>query len=223
MLIPEIFERHARLIGHECFKKLANSSALVAGIGGLGSTVAQLLARTGIGTLHLVDFDRVEENNLNRQILYTRQDIGRYKVDVAAKRLKEIVPHIKIVPHRERISPEFALPDVDVVVDCLDNFSDRFVLDMLAEDKNIPLVHGGVARFHGQVTVIKYGETQTIRDIFEEVEDKDKISVFPPLVTLVGSIEASEAIKLLCDLGPSLVGKLLLIDLLANTIDTIDL
>ncbi len=223
MLISPIFDRHAGLLGSNCLKKLQRSRVLIAGLGGLGSTVAQLLVRTGIGTLHIVDHDTVEESNLNRQLLYTSKDIGKPKVEIAKKRLAEISAHTKVMPHKVKIDANFDMPDVDVIVDCLDSFSDRFILDEMAEEADIPLVHGGVARFHGQVTVIRYGLTQTLREIFEAVEDSGPVPVYPPLVVAVASIQASETVKLLCGMGTSLSNKLLIVDMLNNTFDVIDL
>ncbi len=223
MLLLPIFERHVDLIGADCLKKLQHSSVLIAGVGGLGSTVAQLLVRTGIGRIHLVDHDVVDETNLNRQLLYSSRDIGRPKVEVASRKLVEINPHVRITAHNELINPDFSMPDVDLVIDCLDSFSARFALDELAEEADVPLVHGGVARFHGQVTVIKYTITQTLRELFENMEDSGLVQVYPPTVAIVGAIQASEAVKLICDIGEPLVNKLLLVDVLNNTMDVIDL
>ncbi len=224
MLIPKIFERHAQLLGPQCISALRSSSVLVAGVGGLGSTVAQLLARMGVGELHLVDFDKVEESNLNRQLLYTHKDIGKYKVDVAAQRLREIVPGLKVVPHRVKISAGFRIPEsVRIVVDCLDSFKYKLILDELCETADVPLVHGGVARYHGQVTVVKYGESATLRDIFEFADAEENPPVYPPIVTLIASIQASETAKFICESHSNLMGRLLIADLMSNTIDTIDI
>jgi molybdopterin/thiamine biosynthesis adenylyltransferase len=224
MLIPEIFERHAQLLGSSCMAKLRDSSVLVAGVGGLGSTVAQLLVRMGVGILHLVDFDRVEESNLNRQLLYTHKDIGRYKVDVAAERLREIVPGVKVIPHRDKITEEFEIPaDVKVVVDCLDNFKDKLLLDDLSGTVNVSLVHAGVSRFHGQVTVVRYGESATLREIFENIDAEENTPVYPPTVTVIASIQASETVRLICESHSNLMNRLLIVDLMSNTIDTIDI
>ena len=204
-------------------EKLRRSSVMVVGVGGLGSTVSTLLARTGIGRLIVVDPDLVEEPDMNRQILYFHSDIGSMKVERARSRLIDINPALEVQVVPERLSPGFELPDVDVVVDCLDNFSSRFVLEDLVWSRGIPLVHGGVRGFSGQATTLMRGKTRRLREIFGEVEDpRESPQVFPPVVTLIGSVQASEVIKMVCgDEDGSLLNRLLLVDLGINSFEEI--
>ena len=206
----------------DCFKKIRNSSALIAGLGGLGSTAAQLLVRMGFGKLILVDPKTIDEPDLNRQILYTRDDLGKKKVEVAKERLESIA-NVEIEAFDVRIDENFDLPKVDVVIDCLDNFSSRFILERKAWSVGVPMVHGGVKGYGGQVTISYPHKTKTLSDIFGDVDDDPNPSqVFPPTVTLVASIQASEAAKIVCnDEDGSLMNRLLVIDLSINSFDLI--
>lgn len=216
-----MFERHEELLG-DCFERIRNSKILIAGVGGLGSTVAELAVRTGFKDIYLVDYKEVDEPDLNRQILYTKNDIGMKKLDVAEKKLREI-SDVNITKIRKKINEEFEIPDVDIVIDCLDNFKTRYILEEKAFQRRIPFVHGGVKGYAGQVTVVYPHKTKRLRDIFGEIEDDlNPPQVFPPIVTLVGSIQLSETVKVLCgDEDGSLMNRLLVVDLSINTFDVI--
>ena len=217
----QVFERHRKLMG-DCFERVRKKSVLVAGLGGLGSTTSQLLVRLGFKKLIIVDPKEVDELDLNRQILYDKKDLGRKKVEVAKEKLERI-SDVEIVALDKKIDENFELPKVDVVVDCLDNFSSRFVLEKKAFEKGIPLVHGGVKGYGGQVTVIYPHKTKTLSEIFGDLEDDPTPpQVFPPTVVLVASIQASEAVKVICgDEDGSLMNRLLVVDLSINSFDTI--
>ena len=217
-----MIERHAHLL-RKCMGRIRKARVMVAGVGGLGSTVAQLLARLDFRNIVLVDPKIVDEPDLNRQILYTREDLGKKKVEVARNRLLSINPHVQIETIDSFIDDDFELPDVDVVVDCLDSFKSRFVLEEKVFRKGIPLVHGGVKGYGGQVTVVKPHETKSLREIFGDVEDDPAPpQVFPPIVTLIGSIQASEVVKLVCgEKEGSLMNRILVVDLSIGSFDVI--
>ncbi len=216
-----MFERHRELLG-SCFEKISDSGILIAGVGGLGSTVAELSVRTGFKNIYLVDYKEVDEPDLNRQILYTKKDIGNLKLNSAEKRLKEIAD-VNIVKINKRIDENFDIPDVDVIIDCLDNFKTRYILEEKAFKKKIPFVHGGVKGYAGQVTVVYPHKTKRLKEIFGEIEDEiNPPQVFPAVVTLVGSIQISEAVKIICgNEDGSLMNRLLVVDLSINSFDLI--
>jgi molybdopterin/thiamine biosynthesis adenylyltransferase len=203
-------------------QRLAGARVAVIGAGGLGSTVLELLARIGVGELIVYDGGAVDLPDLNRQLLYTHDDLGRPKAEAAAALLHRINPEIRIQAIAERVSPGFAFPDPtqppDVVVDCLDNFATRFVIDDACLSGAIPLVHGGVYRYFGQVTVVRRGITPTLAELFGEQQialDREASKpMFPPAVVGVATIEASECTKLLLNKPPSeiLYNRLLSVD-----------
>jgi molybdopterin/thiamine biosynthesis adenylyltransferase len=207
-----MFQRHSGLLG-DCLKKLFDARVLVAGVGGLGCTVSTLLVRLGVGKIYLLDNGVVDEPDLNRQILYDRSDIGQKKVEVAQRKLSQINPHCEIVPMHVRIDLDFCLPSVDVVVDCLDNFESKFVLDILCEKKEVPLVHAGVEGYCGQLMNVLPGSVR-LRQIFSAAPKEGVIrQVYPPLVTLIASLQVNEVVKLICDRPTSSLNELMLIDL----------
>lgn len=207
-----MFERHAQLLG-DCLEKLFQARVLVAGVGGLGCTVSSLLTRMGIGQLYLVDRGVVDEPDLNRQILYDRFDLGRKKVDVAKEKLSRINPQIQILTFDLNLNFEFCLPKVDVAVDCLDNFESKFVLDRLCEMKRIPLIHAGVQDFCGQVSTILPDSTRLRRLFSMAPKDETIKQAYPPLVSLIASLQVHEVTRLLCGEAPAFAGKIFLVDL----------
>jgi len=218
--VDEVYERHAKLL-KDCFMALSSSSVLVAGLGGLGSFVAELLTRIGVGHLFLVDYKVVDEPDLNRQILYTREDLGKRKVEAAKNRLSLINPKVNIEGVFGKIE-EIEFPDVDVIVDCLDTFKSRFFLEKVAWKKRLPMVHGGVLGFTGQITVLFPGKTRRLSEIFPDAQDVESPQVFPSAVALVAAQQVSETIKLICGYEDSLLlNRLLVIDTLAATFDEI--
>ncbi|WP_448516348.1 HesA/MoeB/ThiF family protein [Pseudothermotoga sp.] len=209
-----MFQRHSQLLG-DCLNKLFDARVLVAGVGGLGCTVSTLLVRLGVGKIYLLDSGVVDEPDLNRQILYDRSDLGQRKVEVAQRKLSQINPHCEIVPMHVRIDLDFCLPSVDVVVDCLDNFESKFVLDILCEKKGVPLVHAGVEGYCGQLMNVLPGSVR-LRQLFSSAPRENAArQVYPPLVTLMASLQVNEVVKLICKDATSLVNELILIDLAA--------
>ncbi|AKB12566.1 adenylyltransferase and sulfurtransferase [Methanosarcina thermophila] len=213
--IAEKYVRQIMLFGEEGQKKLRKAKIFVAGAGGLGSPISTYLAIAGIGKIILADFDSVELSNLNRQFLHHEKDVGREKIKSAEEKLLSLNPEIKIETIRERITEENAdsvVPSCDLIIDALDNFDTRHVLNRLAVERNIPLVHGAVSGYRGQVTTVIPGKTPCLYCIFPTSLKKE---VFPVLGTtpgVIGTIQANEAIKYITGQGKLLEGRLLLWD-----------
>lgn len=211
------YSRQLPLIGAEGQKRLLESTALVVGAGGLGSPVLLYLAAAGVGRIVLVDKGHVDPPDLNRQILYIEDDIGRPKAEAAAERLRRLNSTISVVGYRlgvEDQSFEDHVASSDVIVDCLDNWMARFALNELAVKHSKPLVHAGVQEFYGQATTVIPGSTPCLRCIVPGVAEREgpiPVVGFTPAV--LGAIEASEAIRLLLGDRPSLAGVLLVVDL----------
>lgn len=224
----EMYSRHKDLLGEIDFAKISKASVMVAGAGGLGSTVLNLLARLGVGTIHFFEFAEIDPPDLNRQILFNSEDIGSAKCDITLEKLKKINPNIQIIAHCEKIGKKTEIPKVDLVFDCLDNFTSRYILDDLIYPKGIPMVHCGVSTFFGQLTVIIPGKTKCLRKIISvdapQFDEKIKKEIFPPVVTCMASIQVSEGVKYLTgDFENLLYRKILVVDLLSNSFDVIQL
>jgi adenylyltransferase/sulfurtransferase len=221
------YSRHILLseLGVDAQRRFAQSHALIVGIGGLGNPVAQFLAAAGVGTLTLVDADQVDLTNLQRQILFDASAVGRPKVDAARERIAAVNPEVRVVAVPERVALRELEPlaaRADVIVDCSDNFATRHAVNRACVAARKPLVSGAAIRFDGQVAVFDmrdaarpcyhclFGEG----DEFEETRCAT-MGVFAPLVGIVGSTQAAEALKLLAGVGHSLAGRLLLLDALA--------
>lgn len=222
----EIYSRHFELLGEIKFAKISKASVMVAGAGGLGCTVLNLLARLGIGTIHFYEFAEIDSPDLNRQILYNSENIGNPKCKIALENLKKINPSVNIIAHCEKITKKTEIPKVDLVFDCLDNFTSRYILDDLIFPKGIPMVHAGVSMYFGQLTVIIPGKTECFRKTISvdaaKFDKKINKEIFPPVVTTIASLQVSEGIKYLTeDFNNLLYGKILIIDLLSNSFDTI--
>ncbi|MDQ1275694.1 MAG: molybdopterin-synthase adenylyltransferase [Euryarchaeota archaeon] len=211
----EKYIRQIMLFGEEGQEKLKNAKIFVAGAGGLGSPVSTYLAVAGIGKIIIADFDSVDLSNLNRQFLHHEKDIGRAKIESAEEKLLSLNPEIKVEIIREKITDENAgsiVPPCDLIIDALDNFDTRHVLNRLAVERNIPLIHGAVSGYRGQATTIIPGKTPCLCCIFPSSFKKE---VFPVLGTtpgVIGSIQANEAIKYLTGQGKLLENRLLLWD-----------
>ena len=211
----EKYIRQIMLFGEEGQEKLENAKVFVAGAGGLGSPVSTYLAVAGIGKIIIADFDSVDLSNLNRQFLHHEKDIGREKIKSAEEKLLSLNPEIKVETIREKITDENAgsiVPPCDLIIDALDNFDTRHVLNRLAVERNIPLIHGAVSGYRGQATTIIPGKTPCLCCIFPSSFKKE---VFPVLGTtpgVIGSIQANEAIKYLTGQGKLLENRLLLWD-----------
>jgi adenylyltransferase/sulfurtransferase len=229
LLGPRELERYGRHlvlpeVGLDGQLRLARSSALVVGAGGLGSPVSLYLAAAGVGRLGLVDFDRVEASNLQRQILYGTRDIGRPKLDAARERLSDVNPCIEVVTHAGRLAPDNAraiLEGYQVVIDGTDNFPTRYLVNDACVQLGIPNVYGSIYRFEGQVAVFDAARGPCYRCLYPEPPPPGVVpscaegGVLGILPGVIGALQATEAIKLLLGRGEPLVGRLVLFDALA--------
>lgn len=219
------YGRHLNLaeIGVAGQRKLLDAKVLVVGAGGLGSPALLYLAAAGIGTLGVIDGDTVDESNLQRQIIHTTPGIGRAKVDSAADAVRQLNPGIKVEIHREYLNADNALDVMagyDVIVDGADNFAVRYLVNDASVKLAIPVVHGSIFRFEGQVTVFDPNNGPTYRDLLaappppELAPNCAEAGVIGVLPGVIGSIQALETIKLILDLGENLIGRLLVFDAL---------
>lgn len=203
--------------------RLAQSRVLIVGLGGLGSPAALYLAAAGVGELHLADFDSVDLTNLQRQVLHGTASLGRAKVDSAADRLTALNPDIRLHLHRapmDAMSLAATLHEVDLVLDCTDNFAIREAINQACVAARKPLVSGAAIRLGGQVAVFdpRRADSPCYHCVFGDGDSAEltcsEAGVIGPLVGMVGSLQALEALKLLAGFGQPLVGRLLLIDAL---------
>ncbi|MGY6649061.1 molybdopterin-synthase adenylyltransferase MoeB [Wenyingzhuangia sp. IMCC45574] len=222
-----LYSRHLLLseIGIEGQEKLKAAKVLVIGAGGLGCPILQYLTAAGVGTIGIVDGDTVDVTNLQRQILYTVDDIGKSKARSAANRLKQLNPYVKFSIHDFFINTENALllfSEYDIIVDGSDNFQTRYLCNDAAVLTNKPLVFGSIFKFEGQVSVFNYKEGPTYRCLYPEppksgsVPSCSEIGVLGILPGIVGSYQANEVVKIICEVGDILSGKLLTINTLTN-------
>lgn len=204
-------------------RKLLDARCLIIGIGGLGSPASMYLAAAGAGTLVLCDFDRVDLSNLQRQIIHSTADIGKLKVESACERLNALNPAVKIEIYAKQLDVAELNREVgacDVVLDCSDNFATRFAVNRACVGAKTPLVSGAAIRFEGQVSVFDPRDASNpcynclYADLGELSESCSQSGVIAPLTGIIGSIQALEAIKLICHAGEALVGRLLLFDAL---------
>lgn len=210
------YSRQLGLLRVEGQLRLLEATVAVVGLGGLGSVAAYYLAAAGVGRLILVDKDVVEVNNLNRQLLYHTGDVGKPKAVVAAERLSKLNPSLEAVPVPEELDWSLArwlAREADVIVDALDNWRARLLLDEAAWDKGKPLVHGAVEALRGQATTVKRGVTGCLACIAPPTPQQGCTAILGPAAGVIGSIEALEAIKVVAGVGEPLYNKLLYIDL----------
>lgn len=220
-------ERYSRQImlpeiGEEGQARLSAAKVLIVGVGGLGSPIALYLAGAGVGTLGLVDDDVVSLSNLQRQVLYTEEEVGDLKAVCASMRLAALNREIVINTYPTRLTAQNAhelIGQYDIVVDGCDNFATRYVIDDVCAALGKPYVYGAISGFEGQVSVFHYGDVKkSYRDLYPEEEEM--LHMPPPFkgvtgVTpaVVGSVEATEVLKIICGFGEVLAGKLWTIDL----------
>ena len=209
-------------LGIEGQQRLCEARALIVGLGGLGSPAAMYLAAAGIGTLALSDDDRVDLSNLQRQIVHTSERIGLDKTSSAQAGLKALNPGTCLILHKERLCGDAlheAVQAADVVLDCSDNFDTRFSLNHACRETRTPLVSGAAIRWDAQVTVFD-GQpgSPCYRCLYPQDGEEDlrcsENGVIAPLVGIIGAMQALEAIKLLCEVGNPLGGRLLMLDAL---------
>jgi adenylyltransferase/sulfurtransferase len=210
-------------IGLEGQQRLLGARVLIIGVGGLGSPVAMYLAASGVGHLVLVDYDMVELSNLQRQIVHTTDRIGMHKVNSAQSTLAALNPEVRVTAIAGQLDPEALVEQVqlaDAVVDCSDNFATRFALNRVCVANKTPLISGAAIRLEGQVAVFCPGRADSpcyrclYKDMDELGESCSQTGVLAPLVGIIGSIQATETIKVLLDIGETLTGRLLILDAL---------
>ncbi|MGH8715031.1 MAG: HesA/MoeB/ThiF family protein [Casimicrobiaceae bacterium] len=220
------YSRHVLLpeLGVEAQQRIARAHALIVGVGGLGNPAAQFLAAAGVGTLTLVDADHVDLTNLQRQILFATDDIGRPKVDAARARIAAVNPEVRVECVAQRVGALELAPLVaaaDVVLDCSDNFATRHAVNRACVAARKPLVSGAAIRFDGQIAVFDARDPAypCYHCLFGDGDELEEtrcavMGVFAPLVGIAGATQAAEALKLIALAGRSLAGRLLLVDTL---------
>lgn len=212
MPATERYHRQVLLWGETRQQQLQTATVLVAGVGGLGATVSQLLVRAGVGKLYLVDDGRIDWPDLNRQLLYGEKDIGRSKLLVAEERLKQINSHVDIELLETRIDEEFKLPAVGIVADCLDNYPSRFSLDTIIPPGTF-FVHGGITGDQGQVLTLKKGESQPFSKIFTGAcQPSGAIPVSGDNVAVIAGLMANELFRVIFN-EPKLLNRCLVVGL----------
>ena len=225
LLIPEV--------GEAGQLKLLESRILLVGAGGLGSPNSLYLAAAGVGRLGIVDDDRVDESNLQRQIAHSTTKLGEWKAESAKQTIEGLNPDVEVITYRERLSAEnidrILADGWDVIVDGTDNFATRYLLNDASVWHGIPVVHGSVYRFEGQVTVFKPNEGPCYRCLFPQPPPAELApscaegGVLGVLPGIVGTLQANEALKLALGIGEPLVGRLLLLDALSAEFSEVSL
>jgi len=223
LLIPEV--------GEDGQQRLLDARVLLVGAGGLGSPASLYLAAAGVGTLGIVDADVVDESNLQRQVVHSTDRLGEPKVLSAKRTLEALNPDVSVVPFQERLTSEnverILADGWDVIVDGADNFPTRYLVNDASVWHGIPVVHGSIFRFEGQVTVFSPGVGPCYRCLFPQPPPPELApscaegGVLGVLPGIIGSIQANEALKLVLDRGSSLAGRLLLFDALGTTLDEV--
>ncbi|MGD9787313.1 MAG: ThiF family adenylyltransferase [Sulfuricellaceae bacterium] len=218
------YSRHILLpqIGIEGQEKLLAAHALVIGAGGLGSPVSLYLASAGVGTVTVCDDDSVDLTNLQRQIAHTTHSLGANKARSAERAMAAINPEIRVIALPQRLAGaelEHQVSQADIVLDASDNFATRHAVNRACVKQRKPLVSGAAVRFDGQVTVfdLRRPDSPCYHCLFPEQAEHEEercatLGVFAPLVGIIGSVQAAEALKLLAGIGESLAGRLLLLD-----------
>ncbi|MBU2608119.1 MAG: HesA/MoeB/ThiF family protein [Chloroflexi bacterium] len=220
MLTDDELQRYDRQImipgiGEEGQEKLKQSKVVVAGGGGLGSPVSIYLAAAGIGTIRLIDHDRVELSNLNRQVLHWDKDVGREKVNSAAEKLQKLNEGVQVEAVAESITEANVsrlVAGFDLIVDAMDNLPTRFILNKAAIEHNIPFFHGAVYGLEGRAMTIIPGKTACMGCIYRGPIPREKFPVIGVTPAVIGCIQATEVIKYLTGIGKLLANRLLVYD-----------
>ena len=217
-------------VGLEGQKKLMDSNVVIVGMGGLGCPVAQSLIACGIRTLRIIDGDVVELSNLHRQPLYGFEDIGRMKVHAANDSLQNLTKEALIEPVHSFLDEDNGfelIEDATVVIDATDNISTRKLVDKLCKRSNIPMIYGALYRYEGQVAILNANGSGGYSELFpiepSSAETCSEAGILGMLPGIIGNIQALETVKLILDIKPNLVGKLLLYDGMNHTTQTIKL
>ena len=220
MLTAEELERYERQIiiggfGEKGQEKLKRAKVFIAGAGGLGSPVSIYLVAAGVGVMRIVDNDRVELSNLNRQVLHWDEDVGKRKIDSALAKLKRLNHGVKIETLEETITETNVsrlVAGFDLIVDAMDNLPTRYLLNKAALDQNIPFFHGAVYGFEGRAMTIIPGKTACLRCVYRGDTTKAKFPVVGVAPAVIGCIQATEVIKYIVGIGKLLANRLLVYD-----------
>ncbi|MEL0241120.1 MAG: HesA/MoeB/ThiF family protein [Flavobacteriaceae bacterium] len=219
------YDRHIKLesFGESGQQLLKESKVLVVGVGGLGCAALPYLVSSGVGTIGLMDADHVDKTNLQRQILFSEEEIGLLKINCAINRLSKLNTEVNLIPYTFDLIPENAeeiISQYDVILDCTDRFEARYLINDACVRQNKPWVFGALYKFEGQVSVFNHKSGPTYRCLFpfsakqQMLPSCSDVGVFAPVVGAVGVTQASEALKVLLDLDQTLSGSLWCIDLL---------
>lgn len=233
------YSRHLLLpeIGMRGQEKIKSAKVLVIGAGGLGCPALQYLTAMGIGEVGIVDFDKVEESNLQRQILYSVEDIGKLKTEAAVSKLSKQNPFVKFNSYPVRLDNQNAIEffsKYDLIIDGTDNFATRYLVNDACVILNKPLIYGSIYKFEGQVSILNYTDSSgqpgpTYRCLFPtpplsgSIPNCSEIGVLGVLPGIIGTLQATEAIKIISGIGAALSGKLLLFDALAMSFQVIEI
>ena len=220
MLTRDELERYDRQImiegfGEEGQQKLKRAKVIIAGAGGLGSPASIYLAAAGIGTIRIIDHDKVELSNLNRQVLHWDEDIGQRKTDSANQKLHKLNQWLKVEAIAETITEDNVsqlVTGFDLVVDAMDNLPTRYVLNKAALERNIPLFHGAVHGFAGRAMTIIPGQTACLMCLYRGGVPREKFRVIGATPAIIGCIQVTEVIKYILGIGELLTDRLLIYD-----------
>lgn len=216
MTYSEKYSRHLAIQGwsEETQNLLSSAHIFVAGAGGLGSPVLLYLAAAGIGEITICDFDTVSVSNLNRQILYNDNDINRSKVLTASQKIESLNSRIKINTIDKPLSHDYVdrVKSADLLIDCLDNFQGRFILNKLSLETGKPLIHAGVSEYYGQITFLEPGETPCLGCFVNSEAENRNPGIIGATAGIIGSIQALEAVKYITGKGENLKNRILFFD-----------
>ncbi len=208
MMIPGFEEEHQ--------KKLKNASVLVVGAGGLGSPILLYLTAAGVGSVGIIDDDKVSLSNLQRQVLYDESMIGKNKAEAAASVLRKLSGHtvFDVYSHRlDNANSNKLFEGFDLIIDGTDNYETRYIIDDYCSTEKVPFIYGAISEFGGQMSVFNYEDAPSYRDVFPEPgEQKPAIGVVGALPGIIGSMQAFECIKIITGLGEPLAGTLCVYD-----------
>ena len=222
-------ERYSRQIiikdiGISGQKKIKNSKVLIVGLGGLGCPVAEYLSRTGVGTIGLIDHDKIDLSNIHRQSMFTTKDINKYKVKVVSDRVKMINPNIRIKSFKKKLNRsniEILINDFDIIIDGTDNFTSKFLVNEFSRKFKKIFVCGAISKFDGHVFSFNFSKDNSLclKSFYQTIPNDEVLSceadgVVGTIASVVGSIQANEVIKNIIGIGKSLNGKVLIINLL---------
>lgn len=235
-LSKEQADRYARQIilseiGEKGQKRLINAKVLVIGLGGLGSSCAIYLAAAGVGNLGILDFDKVELNNLHRQVIHLEKYINHPKTASAKDRICQLNSDVKVIDYSMKLAPENAvdlISNYDIIADCTDNFPSRYLVNDACVIAGRPLVHAAVFQFFGQATTIIPGTSACYRCLFPEspppevIPKREQSGIIGTVAGLLGIIQANDILKYILDAGELLTGKLLMFDALDCSFEKID-